>query len=142
MSRLYSFALKYYYNLTSWEWASIKQGCWMTNYMKYSNEQLIKCPLLRYIHPNSFCWRIFILPENKPFFFQTEFAIGQWHIIFIWVTNQNSSSKYFRLMRYRPFSHCIDQAGLGAFTAKSGRKHYNPPSIDRHVNELWLSQFS
>ena len=29
------------------------------------------------------------------------------------------------LMQYRPFSHCIDQAGLGAFTAKSGRKHYN-----------------
>ena len=22
---------------------------------------------------------------------------------------------------YRPFSYCIDQAGLGAFTAKSGR---------------------
>ena len=43
--------------------------------------------------------------------------------------------------RYRPFSHCIDQAGLGAFTAKSGRKHYNPPSIDHYVNELWLSQF-
>ena len=30
---------------------------------------------------------------------------------------------------YRPFSHCIDQAGLGAFTAKSGRKHYNPPPL-------------
>ena len=28
---------------------------------------------------------------------------------------------------YRPFSYCINQAGLGAFTAKSGRKHYNPP---------------
>ena len=30
---------------------------------------------------------------------------------------------------YRPFSHCIDQAGLGAFTAKSGHKHYNPPPL-------------
>ena len=30
---------------------------------------------------------------------------------------------------YRPFSHCIGQAGLGAFTAKSGRKHYNPPPL-------------
>ena len=30
---------------------------------------------------------------------------------------------------YRPFSYCIDQAGLGAFTAKSGRKHYNPPPL-------------
>ena len=29
----------------------------------------------------------------------------------------------------RPFSYCIDQAGLGAFTAKSGRKHYNPPPL-------------
>ena len=32
-------------------------------------------------------------------------------------------------INYRPFSHCIDQAGLGAFTAKSGRKHYNPPPL-------------
>ena len=30
---------------------------------------------------------------------------------------------------YRPFSYCIDQVGLGAFTAKSGRKHYNPPPL-------------
>ena len=30
---------------------------------------------------------------------------------------------------YRSFSHCIDQAGLGTFTAKSGRKHYNPPPL-------------
>ena len=30
---------------------------------------------------------------------------------------------------YRPFSHCIDQAGLGVFTAKNGRKHYNPPPL-------------
>ena len=30
---------------------------------------------------------------------------------------------------YRPFSYCINQAGLGAFTAKSGRKHYNPPPL-------------
>ena len=30
---------------------------------------------------------------------------------------------------HRPFSYCIDQAGLGAFTAKSGRKHYNPPPL-------------
>ena len=37
----------------------------------------------------------------------------------------------------RPFSYCIDQAGLGAFTAKSGRiKHYNPPPLTVHVNEL------
>ena len=33
------------------------------------------------------------------------------------------------LCLYRPFSYCIDQAGLGAFTAKSGRKHYNPPPL-------------
>ena len=32
-------------------------------------------------------------------------------------------------LQYRPFSHCIDQAGLGAFTVKSGRKHYNPPPL-------------
>ena len=30
---------------------------------------------------------------------------------------------------YRPFSYCIDQARLGAFTAKSGCKHYNPPPL-------------
>ena len=29
----------------------------------------------------------------------------------------------------RPFSYCIDQARLGAFTAKSGRKHCNPPPL-------------
>ena len=36
---------------------------------------------------------------------------------------------------YRPFSHCIDQAGLGAFTAKSGRKHYNPPPL----TVMWMN---
>ena len=30
---------------------------------------------------------------------------------------------------YRPFSYCIDQAGLDAFTVKSGHKHYNPPPL-------------
>ena len=35
----------------------------------------------------------------------------------------------------RPFSHCIDQAGLGAFTAKSGRKHYNPPPL----TVMWMN---
>ena len=35
----------------------------------------------------------------------------------------------YRHLNYRPFSYCIDQAGLGAFTAKSGRKHYNPPPL-------------
>ena len=29
----------------------------------------------------------------------------------------------------RPFSHYIDQAGFGAFTAKIGCKHYNPPPL-------------
>ena len=41
--------------------------------------------------------------------------------------NMVGNSKMYLL--YRPFSHCIDQAGLGAFTAKSGRKHYNPPPL-------------
>ena len=36
---------------------------------------------------------------------------------------------------YRPFSHCIDQTGLGAFTAKSGRKHYNPPPL----TVMWMN---
>ena len=36
---------------------------------------------------------------------------------------------------YRPFSHCIDQAGLSAFTAKSGRKHYNPPPL----TVMWMN---
>ena len=36
---------------------------------------------------------------------------------------------------YRPFSHCIDQAGLGAFTAKSGCKHYNPPPL----TVMWMN---
>ena len=40
----------------------------------------------------------------------------------------NITVAYFP-QNYRPFSHCIDQAGLGAFTAKSGRKHYNPPPL-------------
>ena len=39
------------------------------------------------------------------------------------------------LSSYRPFSHCIDQAGLGAFTAKSGRKHYNPPPL----TVMWMN---
>ena len=34
-----------------------------------------------------------------------------------------------------PFSHCIDQAGLGAFTGKSGRKHYNPPPL----TVMWMN---
>ena len=38
-------------------------------------------------------------------------------------------------LAYRPFSHCIDQAGLGAFTAKSGRKHYNPPPL----TVMWMN---
>ena len=36
---------------------------------------------------------------------------------------------------YRPFSYCIDQAGLGAFTANSGRKHYNPPPL----TVMWMN---
>ena len=36
---------------------------------------------------------------------------------------------------YRPFSYCIDQAGLGAFTAKSGRKHYNPHPL----TVMWMN---
>ena len=42
---------------------------------------------------------------------------------------ENLQSQNLTGMTYRPFSHCIDQAGLGAFTAKSGRKHYNPPPL-------------
>ena len=41
----------------------------------------------------------------------------------------------FKCAMYRPFSHCIDQAGLGAFTAKSGRKHYNPPPL----TVMWMN---
>ena len=40
-----------------------------------------------------------------------------------------------RYVSYRPFSYCIDQAGLGAFTAKSGRKHYNPPPL----TVMWMN---
>ena len=36
---------------------------------------------------------------------------------------------------YRPYSYCIDQAGLGAYTAKSGRKHYNPPPL----TVMWMN---
>ena len=36
---------------------------------------------------------------------------------------------------HKPFSYCIDQAGLGAFTAKSGRKHYNPPPL----TVMWMN---
>ena len=43
---------------------------------------------------------------------------GSWWLLDWSVTNQ--------LKLNRPFSYCIDQAGLGAFTAKSGRKHYIP----------------
>ena len=32
-------------------------------------------------------------------------------------------------------SYCINQAGLGAFTAKSGRKHYNPPPL----TVMWMN---
>ena len=38
-------------------------------------------------------------------------------------------------LKYRPFSYCIDQAGLGAFTVKSGRKHYNPPPL----TVMWMN---
>ena len=43
---------------------------------------------------------------------------------------------------YRLFSYCIDQAGLGAFTAKSGCKHYIPPPLTVKWMNFWLSQFS
>ena len=42
---------------------------------------------------------------------------------------------FYRHLNYRPFSYCIDQAGLGAFTAKSGRKHYNPPPL----TVMWMN---
>ena len=42
----------------------------------------------------------------------------------------NQKLKRFLLFFSIDHSHyCIDQAGLGAFTAKSGRKHYNPPPL-------------
>ena len=37
--------------------------------------------------------------------------------------------------KYRPFSYCIDQTRLGAFTAKSGRKNYNPPPL----TVMWIN---
>ena len=43
--------------------------------------------------------------------------------------------QFSRYRSYRPFSYCIDQAGLGAFTAKSGRKHYNPPPL----TVMWMN---
>ena len=42
---------------------------------------------------------------------------------------------WYHSIGYRPFSHCIDQAGWGAFTAKSGRKHYNPPPL----TVMWMN---
>ena len=42
---------------------------------------------------------------------------------------------FFWWIVYRPFSYCIDQAGLGAFTAKSGCKHYNPPPL----TVMWMN---
>ena len=51
------------------------------------------------------------------------------HISFIIISFFLMHASPFMIVNFegnRPFSHCIDQAGLGAFTAKSGRKHYNP----------------
>ena len=45
------------------------------------------------------------------------------------------NGEHLSLEAYRPFSHCIDQAGLGAFTAKSGCKHYNPPPL----TVMWMN---
>ena len=53
-----------------------------------------------------------------------------WSHPFIIQQNEMCSSTIFR-----PFSHCTDQAGLGAFTAKSGRKHYNPPPL----TVMWMN---
>ena len=44
-------------------------------------------------------------------------------------------SYYTHCTFYGPFSYCINQAGLGAFTAKSGRKHYNPPPL----TVMWMN---
>ena len=58
--------------------------------------------------------------------------------------SKNSASNSLQFWRYtkngeinwyRPFSHCIDQAGLGTLTAKSGRKHYNPPPL----TVMWMN---
>ena len=45
------------------------------------------------------------------------------------------SSSVTMITWYRPFSYCIDQAELGAFTTKSGRKHYNPPPL----TVMWMN---
>ena len=51
--------------------------------------------------------------------------------LFCWILTKERMGKYIN----RPFSYCIDQTGLGAFTAKSGRKHYNPPPL----TVMWMN---
>ena len=49
---------------------------------------------------------------------------------------EHELNEYIKVRAFnRPFSYCIDQAGLGAFTAKSGRKHYNPPPL----TVMWMN---
>ena len=49
--------------------------------------------------------------------------------------NRSTRRKPARASMDRPFSYFIDQAGLGAFTAKSGRKRYNPPPL----TVMWMN---
>ena len=51
------------------------------------------------------------------------------------INKQTENNNNSALRAYIPVSHCIDQAGLGAFTAKSGRKHYNPPLL----TVMWMN---
>ena len=68
---------------------------------------------------------------NKCLFAVTGKKQGQWVSHFFLPTH----GIFMELLFYRPFSYCIDQAGLGAFTAKSGHKHYNPPSL----TVMWMN---
>ena len=56
--------------------------------------------------------------------------VGKNSVNWNWIESQTCKIHHFR-----PFSYCIDQSGLGPFTAKSGRKHYNPPPL----TVMWMN---
>ena len=62
-------------------------------------------------------------------------SMPRWPWEWIVITLLVGAYIFDELSLYRPFSHCIDQAGLGTFTAKSGRKHYNPPPL----TVMWMN---
>ena len=84
---------------------------------------------------------IFVLVMGSNIFYTTEASACFIQLLFIasfflWsIPDHTQKYKRNQFSCYRPFSHCIDQAGLGAFTAKSGRKHYNPPPL----TVMWMN---